>query len=133
MASDSKNVRIWLLLLALTAAEVALAYVKAPALTMLALLVALSVAKSGFIIGWFMHMKFEKRSLRLAIVPIVIVLILSMFAVLPDAHAQCSMCQRTAQAQDPAGVDRLNRAILALIAPPLTILTGIVLHLRGKM
>ncbi len=124
------NLRVWILLLVLTAVEVLLAYVKAPLTMMLVALVALSVAKSAYIIGWFMHMKQESRAFKLAILPIVIVLILSLFAVLPDAHAQCVMCGQTAAAQNAAQASRLNRAIIALFVPAMTVFTGFALYLR---
>ena len=124
------TLRVWLLLVALTVVEVFLAYMKAPLTMMLVALIALSVAKSTYIINHFMHMKHERRSLKLALFPVVILLILALFAVLPDAHAQCAMCGQTASAQGAAGVARLNRAIAALMVPPLVIMAAIVWKLR---
>ncbi|MBM3737007.1 MAG: hypothetical protein FJW39_14595 [Acidobacteria bacterium] len=124
------NFRVWILLLALTAVEVFLAYVKAPLAMMLVALLALSVLKSAYIIGYFMHMRQEKRSLKLAIFPVVILLILALFGILPDAKAQCVMCQRNAAAQNEAGIRRLNRAIGAMVAPPLLMMAAIVWRLQ---
>lgn len=124
------NLRVWIALLVLTLAEVLLAYVHAPLAMMLVALVVLSVAKSAFIINWFMHMKQERRSFKLAILPVVIILILSLFVFLPDAHAQCAMCGQAAAAQTAAKAARLNRAILALAIPALSIMAGFVVYLR---
>lgn len=124
------NLRVWILLLVLTLIEVLLAYVHAPLTMMLVALVVLSVAKSAYIVNWFMHMKQESRSFKLAILPVVIILILALFAVLPDAHAQCAMCGQTASAQSAEKAARLNRAILALAIPALSIMTGFVVYLR---
>lgn len=124
------NLRVWILLLVLTLVEVLLAYVQAPLTMMLVALVVLSVAKSAYIVNWFMHMKQERRAFKLAILPVVIILILALFAVLPDAHAQCAMCGQTASAQSAEKAARLNRAILALAVPALSIMTGFVVYLR---
>jgi cytochrome c oxidase subunit IV len=102
--------------------EVLLAYLKAPLAMMLVALIALSVAKSAYIVGHFMHMRHERRSLKLAIFPVVVLLILALFAILPDAHAQCSMCRRVAEQSG----GRLNRSILVLAAPPVLIMAAIV-------
>lgn len=122
--------RVWILLLVLTLVEVLLAYVHAPLTMMLVALVVLSVAKSAYIVNWFMHMRHERRSFRLAILPVVIILILALFAVLPDAHAQCAMCGQAAAAQAAEKAARLNRSILALAIPALSIMTGFVVYLR---
>jgi caa(3)-type oxidase subunit IV len=53
---------VWGGLLVLTAAEVILAYRQVfQPVVMLQVLLALSVIKSALIIGYFMHLKFEKR------------------------------------------------------------------------
>jgi caa(3)-type oxidase subunit IV len=123
------NLRVWTLLLGLTAIEVALAYVRAPMTMMLVALVVLSVAKSAYIVNWFMHMNHERRALKLAIFPVVIILILTLFAVLPDANAQCVMCGQTASAQNQAKADRLNQAIIAMMVPAMSIMTAFALYL----
>jgi cytochrome c oxidase subunit 4 len=73
---------VWGWLLALTGIEVYLAYIHlAPAL-MLTLLLGLSVIKAALIIAYFMHLRFERLSLFLTLIPILvlcIVLILIFF------------------------------------------------------
>ncbi len=77
---------VWFWLLALTAVEVFLAYEKLPLNTMLVLLMALSLVKAALIIAYFMHLRFEKRSLALTLVPpLVICIVLLMIFFLPDS------------------------------------------------
>ena len=94
-------IRVWIFLLVLTSVEVWLAYIHASPGVMLAALMGLSLLKAGYIIAYFMHMKFERRSLGLSLFPILILCILALLMLLPDAaHAQCVMCKRTAEAQN---------------------------------
>lgn len=119
-------VRVWIFLLALTAVEVWLAYVHAPPAIMLAALMGLSLLKTGYIVAYFMHMKFERRSLGLSLFPILILCILALLMLLPDAaHAQCVMCKRTAEAQNAAQSQRMNQGILILAIPPVLFIGGI--------
>jgi len=119
-------VRVWIFLLVLTGVEVLLAYVRVPLTAMLVALLGLSVLKAGYIIAYFMHMKFEKRSLALSLFPILIVCILALLFLLPDAaRAQCVMCKRTAEAQNAERARALNRGILVLLVPAMVILGGI--------
>lgn len=77
---------IWVVLLAITAVEVVLAYVHfLPTEGMLFLLMALSIVKAALIVAWFMHLKFEKPSFVLALVPGVLVVISLLFAFFPDS------------------------------------------------
>ena len=58
---------VWVVLLVVTILEVALAYVNLAVGLMLATLVLLSVFKAGLIISYFMHLRFERFSLTLAL------------------------------------------------------------------
>lgn len=83
--SDSQNILIWLGLLVLTAVEVFLAYIHLNLTLMLIILMGLSVIKAAMIMAYFMHLKFERMSLILTIVPALIVL-LCLFAIFfPDS------------------------------------------------
>jgi caa(3)-type oxidase subunit IV len=65
--SDSKGQYFWVwgALLVLTAIEVVLGYKQVfAAARMLEVLLILSVIKSALIIGYFMHLKFEKAIMR---------------------------------------------------------------------
>ncbi len=77
---------VWFWLLALTGVEVFLAYEKLPLTTMLVLLMALSLVKAALIIAYFMHLRFEKRSLALTLVPpLVICIVLLLVFFFPDS------------------------------------------------
>lgn len=83
--SNRENTVIWLLLLGLTAAEVFLAYEHINPTLMLIVVMILSVIKAGLIIAYFMHMKFERLSFILTVVPILVAL-LCLFAIFfPDS------------------------------------------------
>ncbi len=82
---DRQNVWIWVALLALTAIEVFLAYIHIEQTLMLIILMGLSIIKAALIIAYFMHMKFEKLTFILTIVPILVIL-LCLFAIFfPDS------------------------------------------------
>jgi cytochrome c oxidase subunit 4 len=77
---------VWFWLLGLTVVEVVLAYRQLPIETMLFLLMGLSIVKAALIIGYFMHLKFERRSLALTLMPpLVICVILLMVFAFPDS------------------------------------------------
>ncbi len=77
---------VWFWLLALTGVEVFLAYRQLPMQTMLVLLMSLSLVKGALIIAYFMHLRFEKRSLTLTLMPpLVICIILLMLFFFPDS------------------------------------------------
>ncbi|MFY9558467.1 MAG: cytochrome C oxidase subunit IV family protein [Blastocatellia bacterium] len=84
-ASNRDNVIVWGVLLGLTAIEVFLAYIQINATLMLIILMGASIVKAALIIAYFMHLKFERLSLILTIVPTLVVL-LCLFAILfPDS------------------------------------------------
>ena len=85
------NVQIWAALLVLTAIEVVLAYLHVAPQWMLLALVGLSTVKAILIAGWFMHLKFERKSLLLALIPTLTVFILLLFGFLPDAARALNM------------------------------------------
>ncbi|MGI8784872.1 MAG: cytochrome C oxidase subunit IV family protein [Acidobacteriota bacterium] len=76
---------VWFALLAMTAIEVVLAYQALSVVQLLLTLVGLSVVKAGLIIAYFMHLKFERRSLVLTLLPMLILCILLLFAFFPDS------------------------------------------------
>jgi len=83
--SDRQNIMIWGCLLGLTAFEVLLAYLQVPLTLMLIILMGASIIKAALIMAFFMHLKFERLSLILTIVPTLVVL-LCLFAILfPDS------------------------------------------------
>ena len=62
-------ITVWLWLAAVTGIEVFLGYVQLQPALMLTLLVILSVGKAGLIVAYFMHLKYERFSLTLALIP----------------------------------------------------------------
>lgn len=83
--SNRENVIVWGGLLVLTAIEVFLADIQIPTTLMLIILMGASIIKAALIVAYFMHLKFERLSLILTIVPTIVVL-LCLFAVLfPDS------------------------------------------------
>ena len=68
-ASVGTNIAVWVGLVAITFLEVFLAYKALEPRLMLTILVMLSVAKAAMIMAWFMHLKFEKFSLVLLLIP----------------------------------------------------------------
>jgi len=76
---------IWGWLLALTAIELILAYQRLEIRLMLTILMALSIVKASLIISYFMHLKYEKRSLALLLMPALVFVISMMCVVFPDS------------------------------------------------
>jgi len=60
---------VWIWLVAITGFEVFLGYEKLEPKLMLTLLVALSLVKAALIVAYFMHLKYEKLSLALTLIP----------------------------------------------------------------
>jgi cytochrome c oxidase subunit 4 len=78
-ASVGTNLAIWIGLVAITGLEVFLAYKALQPSLMLSILVVLSVVKAAMIMSYFMHLKFEKLSLILWLIPAMIFCIMMMF------------------------------------------------------
>ena len=84
--SNRENVVIWGVLLGLTAIEVLLAYVQLRPVLMLIILMGLSIIKAALIVGYFMHLKFERFSFVLTVVPILVVLLCLFSTFFPDSR-----------------------------------------------
>lgn len=78
-------VSIWVWLLILTLIEIFLAYKPMPIHFMLVVLLGLSLIKAALIIAYFMHLKFERLSLILTIIPMLVVCICLLFVFFPDS------------------------------------------------
>lgn len=72
-------------LLVLTLVEVFLAYIHLPLTLMLVILIGLSLIKAAMIIAYFMHLKFERMSLVLTLIPTLVICICLLFIVFPDS------------------------------------------------
>jgi cytochrome c oxidase subunit 4 len=76
---------VWFWLLALTGVEVYLAYIHLGVKLMLTLLMGLSIVKAALIISYFMHLRFERRSLALTLMPAMVMVIVLLFLMFPDS------------------------------------------------
>ncbi len=76
---------VLLALLVLTIVEVLLAYFEVPLTLMLTILIGLSLIKAALIMAYFMHLRFERMSLVLTLVPILVVCICLFFIFFPDS------------------------------------------------
>jgi len=85
--AGSKKLFIWVWgwLLVLTCVELVLAYQNLPLKVMLGLLMTISIIKAALIISYFMHLRFERRSLVLTLMPALVFVIALMFVVFPDS------------------------------------------------
>ncbi len=72
-------------LLALTVVEVFLAYIHVPLTLMLTLLIGLSLITAAMIIAYFMHLRFERLSLVLTLIPTSVICICLLFIFFPDS------------------------------------------------
>ena len=83
--------KVWGCLLILTAGEVYLAYEQLELHLMLVLLMGISLIKAALIIAYFMHLRYERRSLFLTLVPALVFVLAMMVAFLPDSLRLQSM------------------------------------------
>jgi cytochrome c oxidase subunit IV len=91
-------------LLGLTLVEVFLAYIKIHDLRIfLTILMGLSLIKAALIVAYFMHLRFERISLVMTIVPTVVVCICLLFIVFPDSFRTQKLRAVRPSAEAPAG------------------------------
>jgi cytochrome c oxidase subunit 4 len=76
---------VWFSLLALTGIEVFLAYEQLELKLMLTILMGLSLVKASLIVAYFMHLRYERRSLILSLMPAVIFVVGMLFVFFPDS------------------------------------------------
>ncbi len=89
--SNKLFISIWIWLVVLTAIEVFLAYKPMSVFLMLTVLMGLSIIKAALIVAYFMHLKFERLSLVLTIVPMLVVCICLLFVFFPDSFRSAGM------------------------------------------
>lgn len=90
-------------LLALTVVEVFLAYIHVPLTLMLIILIGLSLIKAAMIVAYFMHLRFERMSLVLTLVPTLVVCICLLFIFFPDSFRTKSIRATRTSAEPVAG------------------------------
>ena len=76
---------IWFWLVLLTLVEIGLAYKPMPIRFMLTILLGLSIIKAALIVAYFMHLRFERISLIVTIVPALVICICLLLVFFPDS------------------------------------------------
>lgn len=82
---------VWISLLGLTICEVILAYRQLPLETMFGLLMILSVFKAALIVAYFMHLRYEQRSLFVTLIPAFVFVLVMMTIIFPDSSRLAHM------------------------------------------
>jgi cytochrome c oxidase subunit 4 len=77
--------KVWFVLLALTAVEIFLAYEELPLHIMLILLMGISLIKAAMIVAYFMHLRYERSSLAWTLLPAMIFVLVMMCVFFPDS------------------------------------------------
>jgi cytochrome c oxidase subunit 4 len=75
---------VWGGLLILTGVEVFLGYIHLSIHLMLTILIGLSLIKAAMIVAYFMHLRFERLSLFLTLIPMLVICICLFFIFFPD-------------------------------------------------
>jgi cytochrome c oxidase subunit 4 len=83
--SNKLFISIWVWLLVLTLLEIFLAYRPMAIHLMLTVLLGLSLIKAALILAYFMHLKFERLSLILTLIPALVVCIVLLGGCFPDS------------------------------------------------
>jgi caa(3)-type oxidase subunit IV len=86
-------VAVWLGLLLIVGAEVALTYARLPTGTLLAALLALALVEAGLGLMYFMHLRYEHRALFWSLIPALIFVFILMNQFWTDAHRLRSLHQ----------------------------------------
>jgi cytochrome c oxidase subunit IV len=82
--TEPNYIAVFVWLAALTAVEVAVVYLPLTKLAMAAILVVLAFTKAALVALYFMHLKFERRTMLLVAVTPVILCVFLMFMLIPD-------------------------------------------------
>jgi len=82
---------VWFSLLGLTIVEVMLAYRQLPLQTMFGILMVLSVCKAALIVAYFMHLRYEQRSLFVTLIPALVFVLLMMTVIFHDSSRLAHM------------------------------------------
>ena len=92
--SNKLFISVWIWLLALTGIEVYLGYIHLDIRLMLTILIGLSVIKAALIVAYFMHLRFERLSLVLTLVPMLVVCICLLLVFFPDSFRSSGLRYR---------------------------------------
>ena len=83
--SNKLFISVWFWLLLMTGLEVFLGYIHIRFALMLTILIGLSVIKAALIVAYFMHLRFERLSLVLTLVPMLVICICLLLVFFPDS------------------------------------------------
>jgi cytochrome c oxidase subunit 4 len=83
--SNKLFMSVWFWLLLLTGIEVFLGYIHIPIHLMLTILIGISIIKAALIVAYFMHLRFERLSLVLTIIPMLVICICLLMVFFPDS------------------------------------------------
>src|ERR1044072_8058046 len=83
--SNKLFISIWVWLVVLTLVAILLPYRPIPIHLMLIVLLGLSIIKAALIMAYFMHLKFERLSLIITLIPMLVVCICLLFVFFPDS------------------------------------------------
>ena len=89
--SNKLFISIWVWLVGLTLVEIFLAYRPMSLVIMLTILLGLSIIKAALIMAYFMHLKFERLSLILTLIPMLVVCIILLFVFFPDSSRSAGL------------------------------------------
>lgn len=81
-------------LLGLTLVEVFLAYIETPLHIMLVILMGLSIIKAALIMAYFMHLRFERLSLVITLIPMLVICICLFLVFFPDSTRSSTLRYR---------------------------------------
>ena len=84
-------ISIWVWLVVLTLIEIFLAYKTMPIHIMLTVLLGLSIVKAALIMAYFMHLRFERLSLIITLVPALVICICLLFVFFPDSFRSAGL------------------------------------------
>jgi cytochrome c oxidase subunit 4 len=82
-----KYMKIFWILLVLTIAEVAVVYMPFPKIVIALLLIGMACSKALYVALYFMHLKFEQRTLMIIALTPFIICVFLVFMLLPDLMA----------------------------------------------
>ncbi len=82
-----KYMRIFVILIILTIAEVAVVYMPFPKIVIALLLIGMACSKALYVALYFMHLKFEQKTLMMIALTPFIICVFLVFMLLPDLMA----------------------------------------------
>lgn len=105
MATDHKTpnyIAIFWWLLALTIIEVAVIYAPLARMVIVVLLVGLALSKASLVAMYFMHLRFEPRTLGIIVLTPLLLCVLLVFALVPDLSAVPHQTTSALQQSEPS-------------------------------